>query len=106
MKIKSLLAALVLSVVMVAPAFAASFSFNKATADEMVAGAKAEGITLPQEVADAIVKYRTDQGPLASEADLGKVPGMTPQLVQQLYPVEEGGDLLFDPSSIPGMKGY
>ena len=67
--------------------------------------AEEEGITLPKEVADAIVTYRATN-PIKTEGDLGKVPGVTPQLIQQLYPIEDGDDLLFDPSSMPGMKGY
>lgn len=105
MNIKTLVAALALTVAFAAPALAASFNFATASADEMIAAAKEEGITLPKEVADAIVTYRASN-PLKTEADLGKVPGMTPQLIQQLYPVEDGGELLFDPSSMPGMKGY
>lgn len=106
MKIKTLLASLALTMMVVSPALAASFSFNNSSADEMVEAAKAEGITLDKAIADAIVKYRTDNGKITSEDDLAKVPGMTNQLIQQLYPVEEDGDLLFDPSAVPGMKGY
>lgn len=105
MRIKSVLATLALSLMMVVPAMAGSFDFNKASADEMVAACKEEGITLPKEVADAIVKYRATN-PIKTESDLGKVPGMTPQLIQQLYPTEDGGSLVFDPSAVPGMKGY
>lgn len=105
MNIKTIVAALALTVAFAAPAMAGSFSFNKSSADEMIAAAKEEGITLPKEVADAIVTYRATT-PIKTEGDLGKVPGVTPQLIQQLYPIEDGDDLLFDPSSMPGMKGY
>lgn len=105
MNIKSLLAALALTVAFAMPAMAGSFDFNKASADEMIAACKEEGITLPKDVADAIVTYRASN-PIKTEADLGKVPGMTPQLIQQLYPTEDGGTLVFDPSAVPGMKGY
>lgn len=106
MKIKTLVAGLALSLLMAVPALAASFSFNTATADEMVDACKAEGITLDPAVAANIVKARDGGAKFVSEADLLKVDGVTNQLVQQLYPVEEDGDLLFDPSSVPGMKGY
>lgn len=105
MNIKTLVAALALTVAFSAPALAGTFDFNKASADEMVAACKEEGITLPKDVADAIVKYRAS-APLKTEGDLGKVPGMTPQLIQQLYPTEDGDTLMFDPSAVPGMKGY
>ena len=106
MKIKTTLAALAISVLLAAPAVAASFSFNTATAEEMVSGCKAEGITLNLAIADAIVKYREANGAFATEDDLLKVEGVTRSLVTQLYPVEDNGDLWFDPSSVPGMKGY
>lgn len=105
MSIKTFAATVALSALMVSPALAGSFNFNTSTADQMVAAAKEEGITLSKEIADAIVKYRAT-APIKTEADLGKVPGVTPQLIQQLTPATEGNDLVFDPSSQPGMKGY
>lgn len=105
MSIKTLAATVALSVLMVSPAMAGAFNFNTSSADEMVAAAKEEGITLSKDVAAAIVKHRAT-APIKSEADLGKVPGVTPQLIQQLTPTTEGNDLVFDPSSQPGMKGY
>lgn len=105
MKVSSLICSLVIVTAASTPAFAGSFSFNKATADEMVSACKEEGIDLPKAVADAIVETRKSTT-FAYEQDLMKVPGMTNQLLGNLSPIEENGDLLFDLSSIPAMKGY
>lgn len=104
---KKLLFSLCLSMLLAAPlaANAASFDFNKATADEMVAACKTEGVTLDPALAAAIVAARATT-PITSEDALSKVPGMTPQIIMQLSPVDDGGVLMFDPSSQPGMKGY
>lgn len=106
MKIKTILAALAISILLTAQATAASFNFNTAAAEEMVAACNAEGISLGQDIAQAIVKHREANGPYATEDDLLKVEGLSKALVMQLYPVEINGDLWFDPSSVPGMKGY
>ena len=60
MNIKAVLSALALTAVFAAPAMAASFSFNRADADRMVNFAKEEGISLPKDVAENIVKYARD----------------------------------------------
>lgn len=108
MKVKALLGALCLSLLMTGAAFAQddAFDFNTATADEMVTICKAQGVTLDPAIAAAIVAYREANGPFATEDDLAKVEGVTPQLIMQLYPQESAGSLWFDPSSIPGMHGY
>ncbi len=96
---------LVILGISVIPAAAAPFSFNKASAEEMIAACKEEGIVLPQDVANAIVEARKNMT-FSYEQDLMKVPGMTNQLLGNLSPIEENGDLIFDMESIPAMKGY
>ena len=61
MNIKAVLSAIALTAVFAAPALAASFSFNRADADRMVNFAKEEGISLPKDVAENIVKYSQDR---------------------------------------------
>lgn len=106
MNIKAVLSAIALTAVFTAPAIAASFSFNRADADRMVNFAKEEGITLPKDVAESIVKYRSEGHQFLTEDDLAKVPGMTPQLLMILSPEETGTDLLFNPEGSSGMKAY
>ena len=74
MNIKVLLSALALTAVFAAPAMAASFSFNRADADRMVNFAKEEGISLPKDVAESIVKYRGEGHQFLTEDDLSKDP--------------------------------
>lgn len=105
MRFTTLLTSLVIVSATALPATAGSFSFNEASADEMVNACKEEGVTLSKEIADAIVETRKTTT-FAYETDLMKVPGMTNQILSELSPIEEDGDLLFDPSSIPAMKGY
>ncbi len=105
MKFFSVLLTLATFGISVMPAVAAPFSFNKASAEEMIAACKEEGIVLPQDVADAIVEARKSMT-FSYEQDLMKVPGMTNQLLGNLSPIEEDGDLIFDMESIPAMKGY
>ena len=106
MNIKVLLSALALTAVFAAPAVAASVSFSRADADRMVNFAKEEGISLPKDVAESIVKYRGEGHQFLTEDDLSKVPGMTPQLLMILSPEETGTDLLFNPEGSSGMKAY
>ena len=105
MKFMTLITSLVIISATALPAMAGSFSFNKASAEEMVNACKEEGIELPKEIADAIVETRKSTT-FAYEQDLMKVPGMTNQLLGNLSPIEENGDLIFDLGSIPAMKGY
>lgn len=105
MKFMTLITSLVIISATALPVMAGSFSFNKASAEEMVNACKEEGIELPKEIADAIVETRKSTT-FAYEQDLMKVPGMTNQLLGNLSPIEENGDLIFDLGSIPAMKGY
>lgn len=102
-KIATLAAALVLAA---SPAFAYSFSFNKADAARMVDGCKDDGIELPLELAQAIVDYREANGPFMVEDDLLKVPGLSKLYLMQLMPVEEEDGLWFNQSDAPSMPGY
>ena len=58
MKFMTLITSLVIISTTALPAMAGSFSFNKASAEEMVNACKEEGIELPKEIADAIVETR------------------------------------------------
>lgn len=102
---KTLFATLAAALLLVTPALADSFSFNHATAAKMIEACKDEGISFPKEVADAIVKAREAGAKFATEEDLLKVPGMTPQIINQLDVVFEKGDAQFVPYG-SGMKAY
>ena len=90
---------------MAAPAYAGSFSFNRASAEKMVRDCAEEGVTLPMETAHAIVKARAERRFLRLD-DLTDIPGMTDQLLKELDPIEEENDLVFNPNALPGMKSY
>ncbi len=90
---------------MAAPAYAGSFSFNRASAEKMVHDCEEEGVTLPMETAQAIVKVRADRR-FTSPDDLTDLPGMTEELLRALDPIEEENDLVFNPNALPGMKSY
>lgn len=63
--------------------------FNLSSAANL---AKAPGIT--PEIAEAICKYRDEQGPFKKPEDLKKVPGITEEVYKQINPqVGTEGDL-------------
>lgn len=88
------------------PAFAGSFSFNDADAKTIINSCQEEGITIPAELADNIVKYREQHGRLTSTDDLKNIPDMTPQIFMSLELTEEDNDLLFEPGSSTSMRAY
>ncbi|HJD98351.1 hypothetical protein [Mailhella massiliensis] len=88
-----------------APAYAGSFSFNRAGAEKMVRDCAEEGVNLPMEVAQAIVKARKSMR-FTTSGDLTDIPGMTEELIKELDPIEEENDLVFNPNALPGMKSY
>lgn len=90
---------------MTAPAYAGSFSFNRASAKKMVRDCAEEGVTLPMDTALAIVKARSERR-FTTPEDLIDMPGMTEELLRQLDPIEEENDLVFNPNALPGMKSY
>ena len=102
---KSVLAVCATLLLFAAPAFADSFSFNHASAQRMMEACKDEGITLPREIAEAIVKAREAGAKFTKEEDLLKVPGVTPELINQLDVVFENNDAQFVPYG-SGMKAY
>lgn len=75
-------------------------SFNKATAEELMA---IEDVKISSELANAIVEYRTANGPFKEPTDLLKVPGMTQDFIEDLNPVEMDGDIVFDPDAEPAL---
>jgi competence protein ComEA len=94
--------ACVLSFSTALPVFAGNIvSFNKATAKEIMA---IEDIEIPDEIAEAIVKYRNDHGTFKVPEDIQKVPGMTQDLIEELNPVlDDTGDVVFDPEAEPAL---
>lgn len=86
-----------------APAAAAPFSFNKASAEKMVAACKEEGIELTLEQAQAIVAARANKR-FTSVDDLTDI--LSGRKIAELDPIEEDDDLIFNPSAMPGMKAY
>lgn len=90
---------------MAAPAYAGSFSFNRASAEKMVRDCAEEGVVLPMETALAIVEARADKH-FTRIGDLTDIPGMNEDLLRDLDPIEEENDLVFNPNALPGMKSY
>jgi len=76
-------------------------SFNTASAEEIVA---IEDVDIPEDIANAIVKYRTDNGPFKKADDMVKVPGMTQDFLEELNPqITDDGDVVFDPDAEPAL---
>ncbi len=101
---KAILASCILlfTVCLAAPALAEGIvSFNKATVEELMA---IELCDVPEELAQAIVDYRTANGPFKEPEDLLKVPGMTQDFFEELNPVvDDDGDVVFDPDAEPAL---
>lgn len=75
-------------------------SLNKATVEEIMA---IEDIDIPEELAKAIVDYRTKHGKFTKPEDLIKVPGMTQDFLEELNPVLLNGDVVYDPDAEPAL---
>ena len=75
-------------------------SMNKASVAELTA---IEDIDVPEDIAQAIVKYREANGPYQYPEDLQKVPGMTQDFLEELNPQEMDGDVVFDPDAEPAL---
>lgn len=75
-------------------------SFNKASVEEITA---IEDVDIPEELAQAIVDYRSANGPFVQPTDLLKVPGMTQDFLEELNPVEMDGDVVYDPDAEPAL---
>ena len=89
--------------ILVLPAHAGSFSFNKASAEKMVAACREEGVELSHEQACAIVEARESLHFLKPD-DLAGI--LTEDKIFELDPIEEENDLVFNPNAMPGMKSY
>lgn len=83
-------------------AFAADLNFNTAGSDEIAE--MLEGIA-DKDVADAIVAYRTANGPFQQPEDLMKVPGFRPAMYNEIKPVKQGNDIIFEDNAT-GMHSY
>lgn len=76
-------------------------SFNTASVEELVA---IEWIDIPEELAQAIVDYRTANGPFRSPEEMAKVPGMTVDYLEELNPqLTDDKDIVFDPDAEPAL---
>jgi competence ComEA-like helix-hairpin-helix protein len=79
-------------------------NLNKASVDELLAN---EDLELDKEIATAIVNYREKNGAFKKPKDLLNVPGMDEDLFDEINPVMQDGDLIYDPDSDqPGMNAY
>jgi competence protein ComEA len=75
-------------------------SFNKASVEEIMS---IEDVDIPEELAKAIVDYRTANGPFKKADDMVKVPGMTMDFLEELNPQVLDGDVVFDPDAEPAL---
>lgn len=89
---------------------AATLSLNTGTAEELLAIPYTQ---MTPEQAQAIVEYRTQNGPFKKAADLEKVPGLSPNVLMRIPMRATKNDLLWDPAmeeedpdQPTGMKGY
>jgi competence protein ComEA len=73
---------------------------NKATAEELMA---IESLDIPEELAQAIVKYREEHGPYKKADDFLKVPGMTQDFMETLNPQVKDGKVFYDPDAEPAL---
>ncbi|WP_294558096.1 type II secretion system protein GspK [uncultured Mailhella sp.] len=103
MKFSHTLILTVMACTLAAPAYAGSFSFNKASAEKMVAACKEEGIELTMDQANAIVAARKDKRFTTVDDLTDILPG---RKISELDPIEEDDDLIFNPNAMPGMKAY
>ena len=103
MKLTRTLVLTLMACAMAAPAYAGSFSFNKAPAEKMVADCKEEGIELTMEQANAIVAARANKRFTTVDDLTDILPG---RKIAELDPIEEDDDLIFNPNAMPGMKAY
>ncbi|BDQ37025.1 hypothetical protein SYK_13850 [Pseudodesulfovibrio nedwellii] len=76
-------------------------SFNKASVEELMS---IEDVDVSEDIAKAIVEYRTVNGPFKKADDMVKVPGMTQDFLEELNPqVTDDGDVVFDPDAEPAL---
>lgn len=86
-------------------AFAAdeALSFNKASAQELL---EAMDGAIDAALAQAIVDYRTQNGPFKTAEDLRKVPGMSSVIFSSIGPVDADGDVVYEAEIPTGMHSY
>ncbi len=94
---------LILTILMSLPSVSAAeegiVNLNKASVKEML---EIEDIDIPEEIAKAIVEFRTKNGPFKDPTDLRKVPGMTDDMYEEINPVlDEDGNVVYDPDAEP-----
>ena len=94
-----LILTIILSLPSVSVAEEGIVNLNEASVKEML---EIEDIDIPEEIAKAIVEFRTKNGPFKDPTDLRKVPGMTDDMYEEINPVlDEDGNVVFDPEAEP-----
>ena len=94
---------LILTIILSFPSVSAAeegiVNLNEASVKEML---EIEDIDIPEEIAKAIVEFRTKNGPFKVPTDLRKVPGMTDDMYEEINPVvDEDGNVVYDPDAEP-----
>lgn len=73
-------------------------SFNKASFEELITIKDPE---ITEEIAKAIIDYRTNNGPFLTVKELLKVEGVTEEFFDELNPQETpDGDIVYDPDPV------
>lgn len=94
-----LILTIILSLPSVSVAEEGIVNLNEASVKEML---EIEDIDIPEEIAKAIVEFRTKNGPFKVPTDLRKVPGMTDDMYEEINPVlDEDGNVVYDPEAEP-----
>jgi competence protein ComEA len=76
-------------------------SLNTGTVEDLMNLPMAD---IPEELAEAIVKYREANGPFKTPEELSKVPGMTQDYLEEINPqLTEDGDIVHDPNAEPAL---
>ncbi len=76
-------------------------SLNKATLSELKV--LFEDLDLPENLARALVDFRSTNGPFKTSEQLTKIPGMTQDFLEEINPVEMDGDVVYDPDAAPAL---
>jgi competence protein ComEA len=77
-------------------------SFNKASLAQIKTLFEEE-LGLPEELAEAIVKFREANGPFKTPDAMTNVPGMTQDFIEEINPQLMDGDVVFDPDAEPAL---
>lgn len=76
-------------------------SFNTANLEQLMA---IEELEMDEEMAQAIIDYRTANGAFKTVEEMAKIDGMTQDLLEEFNPQEtDSGDIVFDPEAEPAL---